>query len=60
MIDHICITCLFYDQCTSRMGCDNYTPSGDDAEDAAMDTYIEERRIAFHGEWYQYISEDFE
>ena len=60
MIEHICSTCLFCDKCSNRRGCDNYTPAGDDAEDAALDTYIEERRIEFHEEWYEYTSEDFE
>ena len=39
--------------------CESFTPAGDDAEDEALDTYIEERRIAFREEWYQYTSEDF-
>ncbi len=60
MIDHICIACLFYDKCTNRFGCDNYTPSGAAAEDVALDTYIEEQRIEFYDEWYQYTLEDFE
>lgn len=60
MIEYICSTCLFCDKCINRIGCDNYTPAGDDAEEAALDTYIEEQRIEFHEEWYQYTSEDFE
>ena len=60
MIEHDCRFCLFYDRCTHSMACDNYTPVGDDAEDAALDTYIEERRIEFRQEWHVYTSEDFE
>lgn len=60
MIEHDCRACLFYDRCTNRMACENFTPAGDDAEDEALDTYIEERRIEFLEEWYQYTSEDFE
>lgn len=60
MIEHICSTCLFYDRCTHRMACENFAPAGDDAEDEALDTYIEEQRIEFREEWYQYTSEDFE
>lgn len=60
MIEHDCRTCLFFDRCTHRMACENFTPAGDDAEDEALDTYIEEQRIEFREEWYQYTSEDFE
>lgn len=60
MIEHNCRTCLFYNQCTHRFMCDNYTPSGDLAEEDALDTYIEERRIEFNEAWYQYTSEDYE
>ena len=60
MIEHDCSACLFYDRCTHRMACENFTPAGDDAEDEALDTYIEEQRIEFREEWYQYTSEDFE
>jgi len=42
------------------MACENFTPAGDEAEDEALDTYIEEQRIEFREEWYQYTSEDFE
>lgn len=60
MIEHDCRACLFYDRCTHSMACDNYTPAGDDAEDEALDTYIEERRTEFHEAWCWYISEEFE
>ena len=60
MIEHSCRACLFYDKCTRRFVCDNYTPAGEDAEEDALDTYIEERRVEFKEEWYQYTSEDFE
>ena len=60
MIEHDCRACLFYDRCMHRMACENFTPAGDDAEDEALDTYIEEQRIEFREEWYQYTSEDFE
>ena len=60
MIEHDCRACLFYDRCTHRMACKNFTPAGDEAEDEALDTYIEEQRIEFREEWYQYTSEDFE
>lgn len=60
MIEHDCRACLFYDRCTHRMACENFTSAGDDAEDEALDTYIEEQRIEFREEWYQYTSEDFE
>ena len=60
MIEHDCRACLFYDRCTHRMACENFTPTGDDAEDEALNTYIEEQRIEFREEWYQYTSEDFE
>lgn len=59
MIEHDCRACLFYDKCTHYMVCENFTPAGDVAEGEALDTYIEERRIAFREEWYQYTSEDF-
>lgn len=60
MNDYPCRSCLFYDKCQNRIGCDNYAPAGEDAEDEALDTYIEERRREFHEEWYEYTSEDFE
>ena len=60
MIEHDCRACLFYDRCTHRMACENFTHAGEDAEDEALDTYIEEQRIEFREEWYQYTSEDFE
>ena len=60
MNDNKCSTCLFVQVCTSRRGCDNYTPAGDDAEYEALDTYIEERRIEFHEEWRAYVPEEFE
>lgn len=60
MINKICNTCLFKDICHIRRGCDNYTPAGDDAEDAQIDTYIEERRIEFADEWRIYTSDDYE
>lgn len=60
MIEHDCRACLFFDRCTHRMACENFTLAGDDAEDEALDTYIEEQRIEFREEWYQYTSEDFE
>lgn len=60
MIEHDCRACLFYDNCTHRMTCENYTPAGGDAEDEALDTYIEWRRIEFRREWYEYTSGDFE
>lgn len=60
MIEHDCRTCLFYDKYTNRRGCDNYAPAGDDAENEALDTYIEERRIEFNEEWIRYTSEDCE
>lgn len=60
MIDEICRTCLFCDCCTHKAGCDNYAPAGDDAEESAMDTYIEERRIEFAEDWRRYVSEDSE
>lgn len=60
MIEHDCRACLFYDRCTHQMACENFTPAGDDAKDEALDTYIEEQRIEFREEWYQYTSEDFE
>lgn len=59
MIEHICSNCLFYDKCARSMSCDNYTPAGDDAEDEALDTYIEERRIEFRQEWYEYTVAEF-
>ena len=51
MNEYPCRSCLFYE---------NFAPAGDDAEDEALDTYIEEQRIEFREEWYQYTSEDFE
>ena len=60
MNDYPCRSCLFYDKCQNRFGCDNYAPSCDDAEDEALDTYIKERRVEFLEEWYEYTSEDFE
>lgn len=60
MIEHDCRACLFYDRCTHWEVCESFTPAGDDAEDEALDTYIEERRIEFHQAWYEYTSEDFE
>ena len=60
MIELDCRSCLFYSQCTHRMACDNFTPSGDDAEDKALNAYIENRRIDFRREWRIYTSEDYE
>ena len=60
MIEHDCRACLFYDRCRRRISCDHFTPAGDDAEEEALNTYIEERRIEFNDEWFQYISEDYE
>lgn len=60
MNDYTCRSCLFYDKCRNRFGCDNYTPAGEDAEDEALDTYIEENRLEFHKAWHEYVSEDFE
>lgn len=60
MIEYDCRTCLFYDKCTHRFVCDNYTTFGEDAENEALDTYIEERRIEFNEEWIRYTSEDCE
>lgn len=58
MIEHNCRTCLFYDTCHRVIACDNYTPYGEDAEEDALNTYIEDRRLEFYDEWRQYISED--
>ena len=60
MIEYNCRNCLFYDKCTHRFVCDNYTPSSEDAEEEALNTYIEEQRIEFNEEWRRYTSEDFE
>lgn len=60
MSENICSTCLFFETCQNRRGCDGYYPLGDAAEDVALDTYIEERRREFHEEWYSYIREDLE
>ena len=60
MIEHNCRGCLFYDNCTHRMVCDNFTPLGDDAEDEALYTYIEDQRVEFYREWDKYTSEDSE
>lgn len=60
MIEHNCRNCLFYDNCTHRMVCDNFTPAGEEAEDDALYTYIEDQRAEFYKEWHEYISEDFE
>ena len=60
MTERNCRACLFYDTCTHLFACDNYTPSGEDADDEALDTYIEEQRIEFYKEWHKYTSEDFE
>ena len=38
MIEHDCRACLFYDKCTHRVACENFTPAGDDADDKALDT----------------------
>lgn len=58
MIEHNCRTCLFYDTCHRSIACDNYTPYGEDAEEDALNTYIEDRRLEFYDEWRQYMSED--
>lgn len=60
MNDYPCRSCLFYDKCQNRVGCDDYAPVGVDAEEEALDTYIEERRREFNDEWYKYTSEDYE
>ena len=59
MIERDCTSCLFYSQCTHRMVCDNFAPSGDDAEDEALNAYIEECRINYRKEWRSYVSEDY-
>lgn len=60
MVEHDCRACLFYDRCTHRMVCDNFAPAGDDAENASLDAYIEERRAEFFMEWHEYTAEEFE
>ena len=60
MNEYQCGNCLFYDKCRHRIGCDNYAPAGEAAEDEALDTYIEDRRAAFRKEWHIYACEDYE
>lgn len=59
MIERSCRACLFYDRCTHRSECDNFAPV-EDIEDNELYTYVEDQRIEFYREWYQYTSEDFE
>lgn len=60
MSDPKCRHCLFYDTCKSRFGCEDFAPVGEEAEEEALNTYIEDRRQEFHEEWMRYVPEEFE
>lgn len=55
-----CRSCLFYDICTSHIGCDNYTPAGEQAEEEFLDTYIEDRRTEFAADWQAYFADELD
>lgn len=55
-----CHSCLFLQVCQSRVGCEGYAPTGEDAEYEALDAYIEDRRIDYYAEWRAYLPEEFE
>lgn len=52
-----CSHCYYRGDCFQRTVCDDYYPIGRIAEDNAMDEYIEEERIKFYEEWFEYINE---
>lgn len=57
MIESNCRNCQFYDNCTYRRLCDNYSPIGDEAEDEYIERHIEKEREAFNAVWRVYASE---
>ena len=57
-MNKICYKCRNAKECISyyeKMECDQYVPRG--SEDDYIDYLIEEGRISFYGEWFQYIKE---
>lgn len=52
-----CSNCLYgYEHGRSEV-CEMYTPITPEAVDAEVDDMIEENRVAFRAEWFEYIEE---
>lgn len=47
--------CLYECEHECAYTCDVYVPLTDEAIDAEIDNVIEENRIAFRAEWFEYI-----
>ncbi len=55
-----CNTCLFGDVCVSKKGCEYYSPTDDDMDDAELERYIETGRQKYLSSWWRYIKDDYE
>lgn len=53
-----CLHCYYKDKCDQDEVCEDYYPIDQQAEDEAIDELIEENRVAFRAEWFEYIAED--
>lgn len=49
-----CGECLYRDRCAPVDNCQHFTPL---LEDILIDDYIEQERVAYYAEWFQYVGE---
>lgn len=50
-----CCDCLYGYECGRAEVCEQYTPVGKEASDAEVNDMIEDNRVAFRAEWFEYI-----
>ena len=50
-----CSECLYGYECGRAEVCETYTPLTEEAIEAESDDTIEDNRIAFRAEWFEYI-----
>lgn len=53
-----CTTCLFGDRCSPGKGCEYYSPTDDEMDDAELERYIENERLEYLRDWWRYIEDD--
>lgn len=54
----MCKTCYDGDTCRCfAEDCPFYSPLGDEAEDAALHTLVEEGRSDYYNEWHEYVTD---